>query len=144
MNDKVVGPVGEVPVVRIHQSFPLGAPGANMIFETYVPQDIEVKQVNKIVDKMEAVATRQMMKGELQDHNMTRDIQNIEEHYQRKQQKDLADGRRNVVPMSPKEQQDKRTVQQSLEVNRDTIKRLRKEIDDLLQVIDGEEKLAAE
>jgi hypothetical protein len=157
MVEKVTGPVGEVPVVRIHQSFPLGGQnGAQMVFETYCGQDAEVKVINDIVDKLETVAARQMMKGTvaakrsqleqaiLQDRNMTRDIRLIEEHYTRKQEADLVRGKRTPQPMSAKEEQDKRTVEQSMLVNRDTIDRLRREIDELLAIIDGEEKLAAE
>lgn len=147
---------GVVPVVRIHQSFPLGGQGAVMIFETYVPQDITVPQVNRIVDKLEAVAGRQMLKGtvavkkgqleqaEIQARNMARDITNIEQHYQRKLDEELAAGRRKPSFMNAKELQDKRTVEQSMEVNNDTIARLKKEIAELMALIDGEEQIAAE
>lgn len=143
--------------IRIQQSFPLGGQnGAMMIFETLCPQGCSAKELNELVDKTEAVAARQMMKGQvsakkaqmeqaiLQDRNMTRDIGLIEQHYTKKQEGEIARGRHNPIPMNAKEMQDKRTVEHSMEVNKDTIKRLNEEITELMRIIDGEEKLAAE
>ncbi len=155
---EVVSPSNAIPVLRIHQLFPIGSQGAQMVFETYCAQDANVIHINRIVDKMEAVASRQLMKGQLaakkvqldqailQQNNMKRDIKTIEEEYRRKQQNDIERGRRNPAPLSEKEQMNKRTVETSMEANEATIVRLKYEITDLMKVIEEgvEERAAAE
>lgn len=51
------------PIIRMAMTFKIGS--HELSFETYVPQETEVKEMNVITDKLEAVATRQMLKGKV-------------------------------------------------------------------------------
>jgi hypothetical protein len=58
-------------IIRMAMTFRIGS--HELSFETYVPQETEAKDMNLVADKLEAVATRQMLKGKVSELKATID-----------------------------------------------------------------------
>ena len=138
-----------VPVIRASVSYQTGQ-NTSLVFETYFAQDEDVSILNKVMDKLEDVATRQMVKGQivakrsqlevthLQLKAAQEDLERIREKEVKSQEEYAAAGRRTPYKPQASEQMARNNVEQNIKKFTETISRLEGEIGELSVVILGQ------
>lgn len=141
-----------IPVIRMAATYPTGGPGgAQLSFETYLAQDVEVRCLHIMADKIEAVAQRQLYKGLIiskqdQIDNAKRQLEMLYKDLE-KYEKDRVDaqtlheesGRRkqNMGPLLDKKNEQIEICRANIEVHQMNIKRLQEDIMSLQSAIDN-------
>jgi hypothetical protein len=111
-------------LVRMQMAYQIGQ--ASLSFEACIPQDSEVSAINELADKLESVATRQMLKGQLA--NFRQQLEQADRHIMvaqhdldrllAAQERKIADwelsDKRGRPTMTPKEQADIKGSEDSL------------------------------
>jgi len=127
-----------------------------LVFETNFLQDVSAEEIGAVVDKVERVATRQALKGEIavkqsqlalarqQFDTMTRDKARVADRYSRLAQEHTESGRKNPFKLPAQEAQHEETLNTSLATSRDMVERLEREIAQLIGLVDAGLQQAAE
>lgn len=138
-------------------TYPLGGrDGGTLSFETYVAQDADQGDIDVLMDKLETVASRQLLKGVLADKkmrldqskeqlaSMLADFTRVEKHYTELQEKHFASGRRNPPAVTGKELEHKLAVEQNIQLTKANIDKLESDIQELTNYLLPPQKEAAE
>ena len=126
-----------LPIIRMAMTFNMGQ--HELSFETYVPQNAEAKDMNLVADKLEVVATRQMLKGRL--YNLKENLDEVDKHiflaqsdYEKllkNQEHKIAEwelgDKRNRPVISTKEQQDIKNSEENLHLFLERKKKLQEQ-----------------
>lgn len=146
VKDAIMSPA--IPAIGV--SFSAGIPGErNLVFQTHVPQDMPIADVNKIMDGLLSVADRVLAKysipaleaqidvEERQIKRVETDLQRIDTNHETSLEAARARGQRKPPKISDQEQVQRAQTVLMIEGMRDAVDKLKAKLAELRGKLDG-------